>query len=112
MQKLKILVLLCSVSVSVSIAQIIESKLFPSDGFKADRFGFSVSVSEDFAIIGVPYDDDNAIQAGAAYIFKKEGSRWIEVEKLIASDGAFDDRFGVSVSICGDYAVVGAYWNH
>ncbi len=29
--------------------------------------------------------------------------------KLTASDGAAEDRFGDSVSISGDYAIVGAY---
>jgi hypothetical protein len=33
----------------------------------------------------------------------------VEEQKLLASDGAEDDRFGVSVSISGNVALVGAY---
>jgi hypothetical protein len=36
---------------------------------------------------------------------------WIEEEKLIASDGAALDLFGHSVSISGDIALVGAYYD-
>lgn len=34
---------------------------------------------------------------------------WIDLEKILASDGAAGDRFGASVAISGDYAIVGAY---
>ena len=33
---------------------------------------------------------------------------WLERQKLLASDGAASDYFGYSVSISGDYAIVGA----
>ena len=34
---------------------------------------------------------------------------WLEKQKLIASDAFAHERFGDSVSISGDYAIVGAY---
>ena len=34
-----------------------------------------------------------------------------EAQKLLASDGAADDQFSVSVAVDGDTAVVGAYWD-
>ena len=34
---------------------------------------------------------------------------WNEITKRTASDGAKSDRFGCSVSISGDYAIVGAH---
>ena len=36
---------------------------------------------------------------------------FIERKKLLAGDGAADDYFGYSVSISGDTAIVGAYWD-
>ncbi|MCD4692494.1 MAG: FG-GAP repeat protein [Calditrichales bacterium] len=36
---------------------------------------------------------------------------WDNEQKLTASDGASYDNFGVSVSIDGDYAVIGAYYD-
>jgi len=35
----------------------------------------------------------------------------VEVATLLASDGAEQDRLGISVSISGDTAVIGAYWD-
>jgi len=56
-------------------------------------------------------DDDNGTNSGSAYIFKRSGTSWAEEAKLTASDGDDADYFGSSVSISGDYAIVGAYWD-
>ncbi len=47
----------------------------------------------------------------SAYIFQRAGTDWTEQAKLYASDAAAGDEFGCFVSIDGDYAIVGAYWN-
>ena len=85
-------------------AQITEFKLLPSDGAASGRFGNSVSISGDYAIVGTKGDDGT----GSAYVFKRTGTSWAQEAKLLASDGAVGDLFGESVSISGDYAVVGA----
>ncbi|MCH7886446.1 MAG: T9SS type A sorting domain-containing protein [Candidatus Marinimicrobia bacterium] len=85
-----------------------EAKLLPAEGAAGDRFGFSVSISGDYAVVGAPFDDDNGTDAGSAYLFKRTGTSWTQEAKLLASDGAVEDSFGSSVSISGDYAVVGA----
>ena len=54
-------------------------------------------------------DDNNGNNSGSAYVFKRTGSSWTEEAKLIPSDGAAGDEFGWSVSVSGDYAVVGAF---
>ena len=86
-----------------------QTKLTASDGEAYDWFGWSVSMSGDYAIVGAPYDDDNGGASGSAYIFKRSGSSWTQQAKLTASDGATGDVFGLSVSISRDYAVVGAH---
>jgi hypothetical protein len=43
------------------------------------------------------------------YIFKRDETVWTEQTKIVASDGAAGDLFGCSVSVFGDFAVVGAY---
>jgi len=86
------------------------AKLIASDGATSDWFGYSVSISGDYAIAGAWYDDNsNGADAGAAYIFKRSGTSWMQEAKLTASDGAASDWFGCSVSLNGDYAVIGAY---
>ena len=47
--------------------------------------------------------------SGSAYVFRYDGSDWVEEAKLTASDGAADDYFGISVAVSGDTAVVGAF---
>ena len=88
-----------------------QAKLLASDSAAYDLFGYSVSISGDYAIVGAYADDDNGDMSGSAYIFKRDGTSWSEQAKLLASDGAADDSFGWSVSVSGDYAVVGAYWD-
>jgi len=85
-----------------------ESKFTASDGVTDDRFGTSVSISGDYVVVGANEDDDNGYNAGSAYIFRHEGADWVEETKLTASDGGAYDNFGTSVSISGDYAIVGA----
>ena len=86
-----------------------ESKLTASDGAAGDYFGRSVSISGDYALIGAWRDDDNGSSSGSAYVFIRSGTTWTEQAKLTASDAAADDRFGLSVDISGDYALIGAY---
>ncbi|ETR69463.1 MAG: hypothetical protein OMM_03912 [Candidatus Magnetoglobus multicellularis str. Araruama] len=82
-------------------------ELLAPDGAERDYFGDSVSISGDYAIVGVP-GDLNYYGKSHAYIFKKDGNEWTEQAKLFASDGNGNDGFGNSVSISGDYAIVGA----
>ena len=89
-----------------------KAKLTAFDGASGDNFGGSVSISGDTAIVGAIFDDDKAILSGSAYMFERDqggADNWGQVAKLTASDGALSDLFGVSVSISGDTAIVGAY---
>ena len=43
-------------------------KLLATDGAVGDRFGLSVSVSGDTAVVGVAWDDDNGDHSGSAYV--------------------------------------------
>jgi VCBS repeat-containing protein len=84
-------------------------KLSPSDGAADDSFGRSVSLSGDRALVGAHEDDDNGTESGSAYVFDIDGSSWSETAKLTAAGSSSQDRFGVSVSLYGDQALVGAY---
>ncbi len=85
-----------------------QAKLTASDAAGNDRFGCSVSISGDRAIVGAYGNDDAGSSSGAAYLFERSGSAWVQQPKLTASDAAAVDRFGDAVSVCGDYAFVGA----
>ena len=86
-----------------------QAKLVASDGASQDLFGYSVSIFDDYAVIGACGDDDNGSCSGSTYIFIRSDTTWTEQTKLTASDGTTDNYFGYSVSIFDDYAVIGAY---
>ena len=88
------------------------AKLTASDGTFEDFFGRSVSLLDDRALVGATSDDDMGEGSGSAYVFLRQGDgSWIEIGKLTASDGDVNDFFGVSVSLSGDQALVGAFWD-
>jgi alpha-tubulin suppressor-like RCC1 family protein len=74
-----------------------------------DRFGESVAVSGDYAIIGAASDPgEEGAGNGAAYIFIRNGTSWSRQARIVATGGASSDQFGISVAIDGDYAVIGS----
>jgi len=88
------------------------AKLIASDGENSDRFGASVALSGDLAAIGAWGDDDHGEHTGAVYVFIRQADdSWPEVAKLIADDGAPDDRFGGAVALSGNTAVIGARYD-
>ncbi|GMQ81752.1 MAG: hypothetical protein BMS9Abin05_1187 [Rhodothermia bacterium] len=85
-----------------------EQKLVPDDGRIQDRFGSSASISGDVIVIGAPRVDDSGDNSGAAYVFRYDGSTWVQEQKLVADDGAIEDFLGESVSVDGNIVVIGA----
>ena len=85
------------------------TKLTATDNAEIDTFGRAVSLYGDYALVGANRDADNGQYSGSAYIFQhQEDGSWIEITKLTATDGGESDFFGSSVSLYGDYALVGA----
>ena len=87
-----------------------QAKLIASDAAPKDVFGVSASIDGDTAVVGSFLDDDNGLNSGSAYVFKRVGSAWNQQGKLVASDGARRDIFGITVSISGDVVAVGSPW--
>ena len=86
-----------------------QAKLLASDGAEDDWFGRSVCLFGDVALIGAAGDDDNGENSGSVYVFTRTGTTWAQQQKLLASDAAGDDFFGVAVSLNNDTALIGAY---
>ena len=81
-----------------------ETKLTASDAAANDSFGDSVAISGSTAVVGAPSSGG----VGAAYVFRYDGTKWVEEKRLTASDGSANDLFGSAVAVDGDTAVVGA----
>ena len=89
--------------------------LYASDAGSYDYFGYSVTICNDYAIVGAPRDDDGAIasDAGAAYVFEKTSiSTWNQTQKLVTQHSGTSAYFGDSLSLNCDsdnyYVVIGA----
>ena len=81
-----------------------EATLTASDAAANHHFGFSVAVSGNLAVVGR--------HAGAvAYVFRHEGTEWIEETKLTVSGEGSTSTFGESVSIEDGLVVVGARYD-
>ena len=84
-------------------------KLTASDAAGGDQFGTTLAMSGDYVIVGAPRKDGVGRNSGAAYVFRRQGTEWVEQAKLLASDETRADYFGISVAIDGDTALVGAH---
>ena len=85
------------------------AKLTAPDAQAGDMFGWSVAISGDYALVGAHRESARGEWAGAAYIFRRTGTTsWDSGIKLTAPDAQAYDRFGSSVAISGEYALVGA----
>ncbi len=91
-----------------SVSQI--AKIQSSDAEEYDHFGGSVSIYGDYIVVGAENEDTNGSNAGSVYIFKIDTNDSVsQITKIQSSDAEEYDHFGGSVSINGDYIVVGAY---
>lgn len=86
-----------------------QQKLTAADASSGDKFGFSVSLKEDVAIVGaIAADAPGVLLSGAAYVYGRSESTWSEQQKLTASDAATSDDFGWSVGLGDGFVVVSA----
>ncbi len=88
-----------------------QTKLTPTDPEEHLRFGYSISLDNNTAIISAHRDNDNGNNSGSAYIFTQSNNTWTQQAKLLPADGAIGDEFGSSVSISGNSAIIGAAWD-
>lgn len=87
---------------------VAEQKITAPDGEAGDLFGEALAVDDDTLLVGATGDDDRGDNAGAVYVFRRLNESWSAEIKLVALDGAPGDRFGHSVGVGGDVAVVSA----
>jgi len=88
---------------------VLQATLTASDSQAGDRFGCSVSIDGNYAVVGSYGCDGESIDSGAAYIFEFDNTSWLEKAKLTALDATSGDYFGYSVAISGNYTIIGVY---
>eukprot|EP01082_Thalassiosira_pseudonana_P012135 g10904.t1 g10904 contig40:80524-82315(+) len=92
-----------------------EQKIVASDGAEHDSFGSPVALSgTGDLVVGAPYDDDKGTNSGSVYLYtlNTTSNIWGDEQKIVASDGADNNRFGDAVALSGTvHLVVGAHGN-
>ena len=104
---LMLLFLLCAISFLFSA----EIKRTANDAEADDAYGWSVSISGDYAVAGAFTEDSTGSNTGAAYIlYRNQGGadNWGQVIKLASPNLEDGGIFGHSVSISGDDVLIGA----
>ena len=98
-----------------------QAYLKASNSGSNDQFGFTVAIADNTVVVGAPLEtsnasgvdgdqnDNSAAQAGAAYVFTRNGSIWSQQTYLKSSNSEANDFFGISVAIANDTIVVGAF---
>ena len=78
----------------------------PSGG---ELFLGTISLDADRVVVGAPDAMFGDLEfVGAAYVFRRAGSSWLEEARLTASDAREGDLFGWASAISEDYIVIGA----
>lgn len=88
---------------SWEIRKLVPRRLAPFDGF-----GTSVALDGDVLVVGAPFHDGARGNQGAAWVFQRRGSDWVESEILTAPEPVGDAEFGSAVAVSDDWVAVGA----
>lgn len=83
-------------------------QLVPSDQAAGDEFGTCVDIDGDTMVVGSYYKTAAVLQGGQAYVFRYNGSSWVETDRLVPADLSAKHHFGWSCDLEGDAVVIGA----
>jgi len=98
-----------------------QAYLKASNAEAGDAFGRSVAISGDTVLVGANFESSSApgvngdqsnndrSNAGAAYVFVRSGTNWTQQAYLKASNPQESASFGLSVAVCSETVVVGAF---
>lgn len=87
----------------------LQGTLAAADGLADDDFGRSVAISGDLALVAANFADaGTTVNAGSAYLFRRTGTTWSQLDRLQASDKALNDLNGSSAALSIGNSVLGA----
>jgi hypothetical protein len=79
--------------------------LRPRDSLPNHDFGTGLAFEKNLLVVGSPGGDSSP---GVAYVYLRFGHVFIQIDRLMASDGTSADGFGASTAVRGGVIVVGA----
>ncbi|NRA74991.1 MAG: FG-GAP repeat protein, partial [Planctomycetes bacterium] len=84
---------------------VLSDTLTPLDEEPEDGFGASLAIHGDVAVVGAPLSDSTR---GAAYVFVRTETGWMQAAKLTAQLPSATDEYGTSVAVHGSDIIIGA----
>lgn len=105
--------LLLAIASTLALAPIVlaieeVATLAPSDVEPgSNAFGTSVAIHGDWIAVGAPADNEFVEGAGAAFMFRRVGTTWVQEDKLY-SLGVYREGMGHALAMDGEWLVAGA----
>ncbi|MBP7624708.1 MAG: hypothetical protein KA763_12115 [Xanthomonadales bacterium] len=88
-----------------------QARLLPVPSASGQAFGEAVAVLGDRALVAARDETVNGLgSAGAAYDFRRNAGSWGAASRLTAAAPGLSFRFGISLALVGQRAVIGSYW--
>jgi hypothetical protein len=75
------------------------------------EFGRTVAIKGDTVFVGARFAPVNGVNAGAVYVFQKQGDLWQLEDKIVSPTPEEEDNFGRALAIQGNLLVVTARKN-
>jgi MYXO-CTERM domain-containing protein len=89
-------------------AWIEQKRLVTQNPGLADQFGCAVALDGDLAVVGALGRNSS----GAAFLYERTGTAWMEEAEIVADDAEDLDSFGDAVALSSRTVVVGAWWKN
>ncbi|MGD9420460.1 MAG: hypothetical protein Q7R22_016100 [Verrucomicrobiota bacterium JB025] len=90
-----------------------QQKLYAEDFASSDGFGTGLALQGDHLLVGSPNDSDGSgsgqSSIGSVYWFERSGDAWTQQSKIRSGVTRDSQRFGCSIAIDGDTAIIGAH---
>lgn len=75
---------------------------------KGERFGATILIEGDLAVIGMPGEDTQGQDAGAVFIYERQQGQWRYIRRALPQAGATGARFGSALSTFNGGLLIGA----
>ncbi|MGA7306243.1 MAG: FG-GAP-like repeat-containing protein, partial [Rhodothermales bacterium] len=83
----------------------LQAKIYANDGQSVNYFGSSVDILDNRIVVGAT--GINSL-GGSVYVFRRDGSRWVQEQKITPGDERPGDAFGWAVSLSGIRLAIGS----
>lgn len=97
---------------ALSPAQWFQARVLPDSQNAGSKFGWSVAISGNTALVGAYLQRVGNAQTGAVYVFERQGANWNLQATLTPEGETMVSNFGISVALSGDIAVIGRTGNN